>query len=169
MCVCGCVLFFLITGLSDWFVKRNLLFPALPPPLFFGLFSVRWLCVSDLVWYNVSLYFPVLELLNAFSFKLGSLKNDHLIHLFKMHKDKSGSVKGTWKNPLYSISFWQVNLSHGFRNWWKKEEFNCKNIMSSLLVFIANEASSFVDGRRGTQKKYDLKLFYLILGGPATC
>lgn len=87
LCVCGCVLFFLITGLSDWFVKRNLLFPALPPPLFFGLFSVRWLCVSDLVWYNVSLYFPVLELLNTFSFKLGSLRNDHLIHLFKMHKD----------------------------------------------------------------------------------
>lgn len=41
--------------------------------------------------------------------------------------------------------------------------------MSSLLVFIAKEASSFVDGRRGTQEKYDLKLFYLILGGPATC
>lgn len=45
------------------------------------------MCVSNLSWFNVSLYFPALEPLNMFSLKLEFLKNDHLIHLFKKHKD----------------------------------------------------------------------------------
>lgn len=68
---------------------------------FFGLFSLKLLCVSNLSWFNGLLYFPALEPLNTFSFKLGSLKNDHLIHLFRKHKDTNlGQKRDLEKSPV---------------------------------------------------------------------
>lgn len=68
---------------------------------FFGLFSLKLLCVSNLSWFNGLLYFPALEPLNTFSFKLGSLKNDHLIHLFRKHKVTNlGQKRDLEKSPV---------------------------------------------------------------------
>lgn len=68
---------------------------------FFGLFSLKLLCMSNLSWFNGLLYFPALEPLNTFSFKLGSLKNDHLIHLFRKHKDTNlGQKRDLEKSPV---------------------------------------------------------------------